>query len=80
MVRQSVVLNRGASNSRCKLPKLVSHHIFRDGYREIIPPIVNLKLQSNKVGQNRSRSGLRSNGRDLVVGALWPYNGEAIAC
>lgn len=66
-------------NSRRKLPKLVSNHIFRDRHLKIILSIVNLKLQADKIGQNGRGSGLCSNGRDFVSSTLGPDNGETIA-
>lgn len=56
----------------------MSNHILSNGHLMVVLAVVNLELESNKVGQNRSRSGLRSYGRDLVADGLGPDNGKAI--
>ena len=57
----------------------MSDHVFRYRNQVVVLAIVNLKLEPDKVGQDRRRAGLRSHGRDLLAGKLGPDNGEAVA-
>lgn len=60
-----------------KLPQLVSHHILRDRHGVIHLPIVHLKRQPDKSGQNRRGARLRAHGGS--VGALsWADDSEAV--
>lgn len=56
----------------------MSNHVFGDGHMVVVAAIMHLKVESHKVGEDRRRSGLGSNGRDLVAGILGPDDGEAI--
>lgn len=54
----------------------MSNHVFGDSHLVVVAAIMHLEVESHEVGEDRRRSGLGSNGRDLVAGILGPDDGE----
>lgn len=64
-------------NVRRKFSQLVSDHVFRYGDIIVLLPVVDLKLQADEVGQNRSGARLRLD-RGLAFTGLNSCNREAL--
>lgn len=61
---------------RRELAQLMPDHVFRDGDGQIVLAVMNLKVEPDKVGQDRGGPGLRAHWGHLVAGLFGPHNGQ----
>lgn len=64
-------------DARRKLSQLVSNHVLRYRHHQVVLAVVNLKLEPDKVGQNRGRPRLRAHRRHLFARLFRPDDWQA---